>query len=127
MPVSSFVRRFRERNPRFLRIFALVTCFLLSFGVGLGYASWAMVCRAGRCPSAEALKEYEPRQTSKLYAVDGRFVAELGIEKRTLLKLADVPPLVQQAFIVTEDKRFYQHSGIDWKRVPGAAWTDLRH
>ncbi|HEX3866054.1 MAG TPA: PBP1A family penicillin-binding protein, partial [Gemmatimonadaceae bacterium] len=127
MPAHSALRRFRERHPGFLRMFGLAACFVVAFAVGLAYASWAMVCRAGRCPSAETLKDFEPRQTSKLYAADGRFVAELGMEKRTLLKLSDVPPLVQNAFVVTEDKRFYQHSGIDWHRVPGAMLTDLRH
>lgn len=121
------ITRFREKHPGFLRGTALLFCFGASFLAGLGYASWALVCRAGRCPTAEALQDYEPRQTSKLYAIDGRFVAELGIEKRTLLKLNDIPPLVQKAFVVTEDKRFYQHSGIDWHRIPGALATDVRH
>ena len=106
---------------------ALTLCFVLSFGVGLAYASWAMVCRAGRCPSAAALRDYEPRQTSKLYAADGRFIAELGLEKRTLVRYADIPPLVRNAFLSVEDKRFYQHAGVDWHRVPGAILNDIRN
>ena len=86
-----------------------------------------MVCRAGRCPPAEALDSYEPRQTSKLYAADGRFIAELGLERRTLVRIDDIPPLVRNAFVVTEDKRFYQHAGIDWIRVPGALLVDIRN
>src|SRR5690348_10457674 len=115
-----FMKRFRERHPGFTRTFALTLCFFFSFGVGLAYASWAMVCRAGRCPSAAALRDYEPRQTSKLYAADGRFIAELGLEKRTLVKYNDIPPLVRNAFLSVEDKRFFSHSGVDWRRVPGA-------
>ncbi len=103
-----------------------MVCFLLSFGVGFAYASWAMVCRAGRCPAAATLRDYEPRQTSKLYAADGRFIAELGLEKRTLMHYADIPPLVRNAFLSVEDKRFFEHSGVDWKRVPGAILTDIR-
>ena len=126
MPMP-FSNRFIASHPRFTRSFLLVLSFIVSFVLGLGYASWAMVCRAGRCPSANALAGYEPRQTSKLYAADGRFIAELGLERRTLVKLADIPPLVRQAFITTEDKRFYQHSGIDWYRVPGAMIADLKN
>ena len=100
--------------------------FCAAFGAGFAYASWAMVCRAGRCPSAEALDDYEPHQTSKLYAADGRFIAELGLERRTLVKFDDIPPLVRKAFVVTEDKRFYQHAGIDWIRVPGALLVDIK-
>src|SRR6185503_555737 len=121
-----FTRRFRERHPGFTRGLALTLCFLASFGLGFAYASWAMVCRAGRCPSAAALDDYEPHQTSKLYAADGRYITELGLEKRTLVKFADIPPLVRQAFITTEDKRFYQHSGVDWASVPRALAVDLR-
>ena len=122
-----FSRRWVASHPRFTRTFLLTLSFLIAFGVGFAYASWALVCRAGRCPSAAALADYEPRQTSKLYAADGRFIAELGLERRTLVKIDDIPPLVRQAFVTTEDKRFYQHSGIDWYRVPGALLADLRN
>src|SRR4051812_27687573 len=122
-----FTRRFRERHPGFTRTLALTLCFLFSFGTGLAYASWAMVCRAGRCPSENALEDYEPRQTSKLYAADGRFIAELGLEKRTLVHFNDIPPLVRNAFIAVEDKRFFHHSGVDWTRVPSALLVDVRN
>src|SRR6478752_569372 len=122
-----FSRRFRTRYPWFARTFGLTASFLFSFGVGFAYASWAMVCRAGRCPSANALRDYEPRQTSKILAADGRLIAELGLEKRTLVKLQDIPPIVREAFLTIEDKRFYNHSGIDWVRVPSAMLTDLKN
>jgi penicillin-binding protein 1A len=123
----AFLRRFRERHPRFTRTFALLFCFLVAFGAGFAYAAWAMVCRAGRCPAESALDDYEPHQTSKLYAADGRYITELGLERRTLIKIADIPPMVRQAFVVTEDKRFYQHHGIDWASVPRAVAVDIKN
>src|SRR6478672_4889544 len=120
------LRGFRSRHPAFLRGTLLAICFLLSFGVGLGYASWAMVCRSGRCPSIEVLDQYQPRQTSKLYAVDGRFIAELGLEKRTLIGIDSIPKIVQEAFVVTEDKRYWDHKGVDFHAVPRAVAVDLR-
>jgi penicillin-binding protein 1A len=119
-------RKFRQRHPALLRGTLLAFCFLLSFGAGLGYASWAMVCRSGRCPSIEVLEEYQPRQTSKLYAADGRFIAELGLERRTVVELKQIPKQVQDAFVVTEDKRFWEHHGIDYQRIPGAIISDIR-
>jgi penicillin-binding protein 1A len=127
MPSIPFSKRFRQRHPRATRRVLLLICFGTAFVMGFAYASWAMVCRAGRCPSAAALDSYEPRQTSKLYAADGRFIAELGLERRTIVKFDDIPPLVRQAFVVTEDRRFYQHAGIDWWRVPGAIIVDIRN
>jgi len=127
MPAFPFSRRFRQQYPRLTRILLLTFCFGGSFVAGLAYAGWALVCRAGRCPPAASLQAYEPRQTSKLYAADGRFIAELGLERRTIARIADIPPLVRNAFISVEDKRFYHHAGIDWLRVPGAVAADLKH
>src|SRR4051812_8084744 len=105
---------FRARHPRLIRWTLLAATFGVSFVAGFAYAGWALVCRAGQCPAVEELEHYQPRQTSKLYAADGRFIAELGLERRTLIKISEIPPVVKEAFITIEDKRFYQHGGIDW-------------
>src|SRR2546421_3952480 len=123
--IASFPR-FREQHPRIMRGLLIGAAFGISFAVGLFYASWALVCRAGRCPAVEVLDEYTPRQTSKLYAADGRFIAEIGLERRTVVKLEQIPPIVRKAFVATEDKRFYEHAGVDWKRVPAAIVNDVR-
>jgi penicillin-binding protein 1A len=125
MATFPFSRAFRQRYPRLTRSLLLALTFLVSGGVGLAYASWALVCNAGRCPSARALEDYQPGQTSKLYAIDGRFIAEIGLEKRTLVTISEIPAHVRDAFRVTEDKRFYQHAGVDWIRVAGALAYDI--
>jgi penicillin-binding protein 1A len=117
---------FRSRHPRLMRWIFLAGTFGLFFGAGFAYAAWALVCRPGECPAVSELDHYQPRQTSKLYAADGRFITELGLERRTLVRLQDIPPVLRDAFLVIEDKRFYKHGGIDWMRVPGAAWNVLR-
>ncbi|MBA3889540.1 MAG: PBP1A family penicillin-binding protein [Gemmatimonadaceae bacterium] len=103
----------------------LLLTFLTASGAGFAYGSWATICNAGRCPSVEVLDDYTPSQTSKLYAVDGRFIAEIGHERRTVVTLADIPQVVRDAFIMTEDKRFYRHAGIDWVRVFGAVAANV--
>jgi penicillin-binding protein 1A len=121
-----FGKKFRARHPRFSRVLGIALAFGTAFVVGFFYASWALVCRAGACPSVDVLDQYQPRQTSKLYAADGRFIAELGLERRTLLKLDQIPPLVRNAFITVEDKRFYSHKGVDFQRIPGALLADIK-
>src|ERR1044071_6848042 len=111
---------FRKNHPTLIRVLLLIFTFITALGAGLAYGAWALVCRGGQCPPVDALNDYTPRQTSKLYAADGRFIAELGLERRTLVKLDEIPPIVTQAFVITEDKRFYSHAGIDWRRVFGA-------
>ena len=116
-----FQRRFWKKRPRLTHVVLLLVTFGATFAAGLAYASWTLVCRPGACPDPRRLEAFTPHQTSKLYAADGRFVAELGLERRTLVTLDEIPEMVQQAFVVTEDKRFYQHKGIDWVRAFGAA------
>ena len=123
--MAAVIRQFRQRHPRLTRSFLLALTFLMSGGVGLAYASWALVCNAGRCPTARALEDYQPGQTSKLYAIDGRFIAEIGLEKRTLVTIKEIPAHVRDAFRVTEDKRFYNHAGVDWVRVFGAVGANV--
>ena len=126
MKTPSRLRQFTERNPKLVRSVLLGLTFLAAFGSGIAFASWVLVCNGGRCPPVQILDTYTPRQTSKVYAADGRFIAEVGLERRTLVKISEIPKVVKDAFVLTEDKRFYQHAGIDWVRVPGAALRNLR-
>ncbi|NUR35176.1 MAG: PBP1A family penicillin-binding protein [Gemmatimonadaceae bacterium] len=122
----AFFRDFRRRHPRLVRSVFVVATFLVTFVLGSLYAGWALVCRDDACPSIDVLEDYTPRQTSKLYAADGRFIAEIGLERRTLVPLRDIPRVVREAFVNTEDKRFYEHAGIDWYRVFGAGLRNIR-
>ena len=86
---------FRRRHPTLIRVLLLILTFGVASGLGVAYGAWALVCRGGKCPPVESLNDYTPRQTSKLYAADGRFIAELGNERRTLVKLDEIPLTVQ--------------------------------
>jgi penicillin-binding protein 1A len=115
----------RVFQHRFVRAALLVGTLGASMGLGAFTAGWTLVCAGGQCPTVDVLELYQPRQTSKLYAADGRFLAELGLERRTVARLQDIPPLVQNAFVFTEDKRFYSHHGIDFIRVFGSVAVNL--
>lgn len=97
-----------------------------AMGAGAVAGAWAVICRNGRCPSIAALEAYVPRQTSKVYAADGRFITELGLERRTLMRLQDIPKHVRDAIVITEDKRFYSHNGIDFIRIFGALARNVK-
>ena len=118
------------KKPPFLRRPLVIVCLVLAglglLGVAAAGVAWATVCSGKSCPSLSGLEQYQPRQTSRLFAADGRFIAEIGQERRTLVKLADIPPHVRDAFLVIEDKRFYSHGGIDFFRAFGAAFANFR-
>ncbi|MDX2183939.1 MAG: PBP1A family penicillin-binding protein [Gemmatimonadaceae bacterium] len=112
------------RRP-WLRVLLLLVCFVAGAGAGTAVGGWTLICRGGACPAVDVLEQYTPRQTSKLYAADGRFVAELGIERRTVVPLTELPQVIVDAFVMTEDKRFYEHRGVDWVRVFGAGAVNI--
>jgi len=112
-------------SPQRLRRTVAVLLLAFGFAGGIVYGSWTRVCAGNACPSIAILDDYRPHQTSKVYAADGRLITELGLERRTLLRLEDMPAHLKQAFIAVEDKRFYQHHGIDFARVFGAVRANL--
>jgi len=105
-----------------------VTYLLLAVGflVGLAFGSWTRVCAGRACPSIAILDDYRPQMASKVYAADGRLITELGYQRRTVIPLQEMPPYLREAFVAVEDKRFYEHHGIDYSRILGAAVADLR-
>lgn len=109
------------------RVRKTVFVLLLGFGfvAGIGLGSWMRVCAGNACPSIAVLDDYRPQQTSKIYAADGRLVTELGLERRTVMRLQDMPPVLREAFVAIEDKRFYQHRGIDFARVLGSVKANV--
>jgi len=48
-------------------------------------------------------------------------------EKRRAVRYEDLPPVLVQAILSAEDKRFFEHPGFDFIRIFGAAWADIRH
>jgi penicillin-binding protein 1A len=62
----------------------------------------------------------QPSQSSLVFARDGSLIAEIGRQARTSVPLASLPKYVAHAFVAVEDKRFYQHDGVDIVGVGGA-------
>ncbi|WP_405157395.1 PBP1A family penicillin-binding protein [Paenibacillus sp. FSL H8-0283] len=64
-------------------------------------------------------------ETSKVYDRNGQLMGELSIQKLEPVKEDDIPELVKQAFVATEDKRFYDHQGVDIWSIGRAAVKDV--
>ena len=68
----------------------------------------------------------QPR-TTLVYDADGNETGALfASQNRQWVPLEDIPEHVQAAFIAAEDQRFYQHGGIDVRRIFGALWHDVK-
>jgi len=85
--------------------------FIVALLSGLTAGSWKNLC--ADCPSIAQIHTWEPEQTSKVFGHDGRLIAEIGTQARTYVSIHDLPPHVPQAFMAIEDRRFYEHRGVD--------------
>ena len=71
-----------------------------------------------RLPPINAVAEYQPKMPLRVLTADGVLIGEFGEERRSLVRLPDVPKVLVQAILAAEDDSFFQHRGIDF---PGIA------
>ena len=75
---------------------------------------WLLTCGFDGCPSAFAIQKFQPDQGGRILDRYNRLMGRLEVVRRVNVDLKQVPEFVQQAFVATEDRRFYQHGGLDW-------------
>ncbi|WP_440895703.1 PBP1A family penicillin-binding protein [Amphibacillus sp. Q70] len=63
--------------------------------------------------------------STKVYDIDGELFADLGQERRTKASYQDLPDVLVDAVLATEDVRFFKHSGVDVRRSIGAIFANL--
>jgi 1A family penicillin-binding protein len=109
MPPSSFLRTVALRFLPSAVCGALVAAPLAAQGAAKGAAG-----------TGEPWSIITPPQATLVLARDGTLIGEIGHERRLSIALRTLPRYVGQAFIAVEDKRFYQHDGVDLVGVAGA-------
>ena len=78
-------------------------------------------------PGVDQLAQYRPPVTTRVHAGDGSLVAEFATEHRIFVPIEDIPEPLKNAFLSAEDKKFYQHGGIDpWGILRGAVLNPLQ-
>ncbi len=78
-------------------------------------------------PDYRQLADYEPPVMTRVYAGDGRLLAEYAIERRVFVPIKAMPKRIINAFLSAEDKNFYEHPGVDVIGVVRAAVTNFRN
>ena len=68
-------------------------------------------------PEIGGLLDYRPKLPMRVFSSDGVLLGEYGEERRNFTPLAQIPKVMQQAVLASEDARFYEHSGVDIKGV----------
>ena len=104
----------------------LPVLFLTLAAVLLGGAAGFAIVALWDLPQIQALEEYRPSITSRVYSDSNRLLAEFFLENRTPVSLEEVPENLVKALIATEDTRFYVHPGIDARGVARAMYRNIR-
>ena len=100
---------------RLVQSFGLIALFL---GAALlGTTTGVLFAFVGDLPQISALDDYSPSTITRVIGRDGSVVGEFATERRVLLTYEQIPPVLRNAIIATEDDAFFSHSGIDLSRI----------
>ncbi len=104
---------------------------LLGFGFAVGSAmafGLALYCISilPGLPTVEQIREVPLNIPLRIYSADGKLAAEYGNERRIPVTLDQAPPLLIDAILVTEDDRFYHHTGVDFPGIMRALLSNIR-
>ncbi len=102
-----------------ITVLMLFITTMMVFG-GLSYFYFA-----ADLPSVGTLKNYTPPTVTKFFSDDGEIIAEISLEKREVVSLDRMPPHLVQAFVASEDNRFFQHKGLDYLAILRASLKNI--
>jgi penicillin-binding protein 1A len=109
------------------RLFGRVAFLLLLLGsILFGAAAGLLFVYRSDLPQIRALETYRPDVITEVYADDGTPIGSFALERRILLSYEQIPKVLREAVIVTEDRHFEEHWGVDFPRVVEAAWRNIR-
>ncbi|MGH7619248.1 MAG: transglycosylase domain-containing protein [Gemmatimonadaceae bacterium] len=103
--------RWLRRQWPWLSLLALACVGVLLFDTWLG------TCGLYGCPSPAEIRAFHPSEGGNVYDRNERLIGHLANVRRVNVPIGMVPKAVRDAFIATEDRRFYQHNGLDWRGV----------
>jgi penicillin-binding protein 1A len=103
----------------------LAFSLLLIGAIALGTATGLLFVYSSDLPQIRALEDFRPDIVTELYADDGQVVGNFALQRRVLLTYEQIPQVLKDAILTTEDQHFEQHWGVDFTRVAGAAWRNI--
>ncbi len=122
-------QRRRQRNRghpirRVLLVGVILTVIALAGGVA-GVAGW-VVNVADSAPDISQLQARDPGQVSEVYGSDGSLLGYIASDVlRTYAPDSQIPKTLKQATVAIEDRRFYQHGGVDFQGILRAGVRDV--
>ncbi len=72
-------------------------------------------------PAFDTLRDYKPLVSTRVYGADGSEVFTFARERRTVVPLEQIPPVVRKAVLAAEDAKFYEHQGVNYLAIARCA------
>jgi penicillin-binding protein 1A len=120
MAVMTRALRAEAHDPPYVwmrRHWRLTTTVAAALVVMIFLDAWLLTCGFDGCPSAAEIHAYRPPEGGRVLDRYGKSMGRMNTVRRVNVPLAAVPVHVRRAFIATEDRRFYEHDGLDWRGV----------
>jgi len=116
----------RKKLSGCLKFFIITSAVIISFVTLMGIILALYYINA--LPTLEELTPSPIAQTSKVYALDGSLITEFHAEEnREIISFNEMSDYIKNAIVAVEDKRFYEHQGVDYRRIIGALIADIRY
>jgi len=117
-------------GPSLLGIWGRVLLPLVLLGVGAAGALFAVIGIAlavayPNLPNVDNLVDYKPKLPLRVFSAEGDLLGEFGEERRNLVPIRDIPPVMIQAVLAIEDARFFEHNGVDYRGMVRAGLANL--
>jgi penicillin-binding protein 1A len=112
---------------RYLVLISRICAALVGAFVLIAFANiCAYVYLKPALPDVDTLRDVQLQVPLRVYTRDGRLMAAIGEQRRIPVRYDQLPPKLVQAFLATEDDRFFRHHGVDWQGILRAALANLR-
>lgn len=118
---AAFVQMVQRRRKAILH--GLLAISILAVGAT---NVWLATCGFDGCPTPREIQQFKPDEGGKILDRNSALMGRLESVRRLNISLQQVPVFVRQAFIATEDRRFYKHNGLDWRGFFRALSANLR-
>lgn len=121
---SSFESQNR-RHP-ILKFVLMFVVFLGGLGLtGALIVIFALTLAYPNLPDLSSVTSYKPKIPLRVFSADNVLLGEFGEERRSVMRLQDIPPIMKMALLSIEDNRFYEHGGVDYLGIMRAAIHNL--
>lgn len=114
---------------RVLVAFVRLTLWLLVMGILAAGVGWIWLDRVILSTLPADLSEYRdfrPLTNCEVYDAEGQAIDRFWVERRVWVPLDELPDHVWQAFVAAEDRRFFQHKGVDLRGIARAVVVNLQ-